>query len=99
MNEYTIVASAMLLVVAVLAGVRGVYRQRWVLIGLLVFGTLTIIVDVLLTRIGVYRHRAAFNAGILIDQMPIEDLLYGLALYLVAVLSWSWSERGEPHGR
>jgi lycopene cyclase domain-containing protein len=99
MNEYTIVASAMLLVVAILAGVRGVYRQRGVLIGLLVFGTLTILVDVLLTRIGVYGHRAAFNAGILIDQMPIEDLLYGLALYLVAVLSWSWSERSEPHAR
>jgi 4-hydroxybenzoate polyprenyltransferase len=30
------------------------------------------------------------TAGILIDRMPIEDLFYGIALYLVAVLSWTW---------
>jgi lycopene cyclase domain-containing protein len=99
MNEYTLVASAMLLVVAALAAIRGVYRQPWALIGLVIFAVLTVVVEVLLTRIGVYRHRAAFNAGILIDRMPFEDLLYGIALYLVAVVSWSWSPPRERHGQ
>jgi lycopene cyclase domain-containing protein len=99
MNEYTLVASAVLLLVAVLAGVRGAYGRPWVWIGMAVFAVLTIVADVMLTRIGVYRHRPMFNAGILIDRMPIEDLLYGIALYLLAVVAWSWSPRGEPHAR
>lgn len=93
MNEYTLAASAALLAIAVLAGVRGAYRRPWVWIGMAVFAVLTIVADVVLTRIGVYRHRSMFNAGILIDRMPIEDLLYGIALYLVAVLSWTWPAR------
>jgi len=93
-SEYTLAASAVLLAAAVLAGVRGAYRRPWVWIGMAVFAVLTIVADVALTRIGVYRHRSMFNAGILIDRMPVEDLLYGVALYLVAVLSWTW-----PPGR
>jgi len=99
MNEYTLVASAVLLVVAVLAGVRGTFGRLWVWIGMAVFAVLTIVADVALTRIGVYRHRSIFNAGILIDRMPIEDLLYGVALYLVAVVTWSWSSQGEDRVR
>ncbi len=63
------------------------------------FALLTVVVDVLLTRVGVYAHRPQFNTGILIDRMPIEDLLYGIAPYLVAVVTWSWSPRGEHHAR
>jgi lycopene cyclase domain-containing protein len=97
MNEYTLVAAAGLTVTVVLAGIRRLYRQRFVWIGLAIFAFLTIVVDVLLTRVGVYAHRAPFNAGILIDRMPLEDLLYGVALYLLAVISWSW--KGETaHG-
>lgn len=98
MNEYTLAASAVLLAVAVLAGVRGAYGRPWVWIGMAVFAVLTVVADVVLTRIGVYRHRSSFNAGFVIDRMPIEDLLYGIALYLVAVVSWSWFSRGE-HAR
>jgi lycopene cyclase domain-containing protein len=98
-NEYTLVASAVLLAVAVLAGVRRAFSRPWVWIGMAVFAVLTIVADVILTRIGVYRHRPMFNAGILIDRMPIEDLLYGIALYLVAVVAWSWSRRGEHRVR
>lgn len=93
MTEYTVVAVAVLAVSLLLAGIRHLYRQRSMWIGLAVFAVLTVVFDVLLTRVGVYAHRPQFNAGILIDRMPIEDLLYGIALYLVAVLSWTWPAR------
>jgi lycopene cyclase domain-containing protein len=90
MNEYTVAATVILAVVVTVGIDQGIFRRRSVWTGLLVFSLLTIVVDVILTRVGVYVHRGRFNAGILIDRMPIEDLLYGMALYLVAVLSWSW---------
>jgi lycopene cyclase domain-containing protein len=98
MNEYTLAASAVLAAALILAGVRGLLRRRWVWIGLAVFAVLTILVDIVLTRVGVYAHRTAFNAGLSIDRMPLEDLLYGIALYLLAVLSWSWTP-GKRHAR
>ena len=94
MGEYTLVAAAVLMVSVLLAGIRRLYRYPYVWIGLALFAVLTVVADVLLSRVGVYAHRPQFNAGILIDRMPIEDLLYGIALYLVAVVSWSW-----PPGR
>lgn len=93
MAEYTLVATAVLTVAVVLAGIGRLYRQPSMWIGLGVFTVLSVVFDVLLTRVGVYRHRSQFNAGILIDRMPIEDLLYGVALYLVAVLTWTWPTR------
>ena len=94
MTEYTLVAAIVLMVTVLLAGVRRMYRHSYAWIGLALFAVLTVVADVLLTRVGVYAHRPQFNAGILIDRMPIEDLFYGIALYLVAVLSWTW-----PPGR
>lgn len=93
MTEYTMAASAVLAAALFLSGLRRLYQQRTVWIGLAIFALLTIVVDVVLTRVGVYTHRTSFTAGILIDRMPIEDLFYGVALYLVAVLSWSWGRR------
>jgi len=98
MNEYTLAASAVLSAALIVAGIRGLYRRRLVWIGLAIFSVLTILVDVVLTRAGVYAHRPAFNAGLFIDRMPLEDLLYGIALYLVAVLSWTWPP-GKRHAR
>jgi lycopene elongase/hydratase (flavuxanthin-forming) len=91
MPEYTFAASGVLAIAAIFAAFRGVLRRRAVWIGLAIFALLTVAVDVLLTRAGVYGHAFAFNAGILIDRMPIEDLMYGVALYLVAVVAWSWN--------
>jgi hypothetical protein len=48
------------------------------------------------------------NAGLYLGPMPIEDLLYGLGLYLVAIAAWgrrparageSPSIEGESTGR
>ena len=99
MAEYTLVAVAVLAVAAMLAGLGRLYRQRSLWIGLAVFAVLTAVFDVLLTRVGVYAHRPQFNSGILFDRMPIEDLLYGIALYLMAVVAWSWAARGKHHAR
>lgn len=98
MAEYTLVAIIVLTVSLLLSTIRHLYRQRSAWIGLGVFALLTVVFDVLLTRVGVYAHRPQFNAGILIDRMPIEDLLYGIALYLVAVLSWTWPA-GKRHAQ
>ena len=91
MSEYTVAASAVLAVALVISALRGLYRRRTAWIGLAIFALLTIVADVVLTRIGVYTHRMSATAGILIDRMPMEDLFYGVALYLVAVLSWTWT--------
>lgn len=96
MTEYTMAASAVLAAALFVSGLRGLYRRPTVWIGLAIFGLLTIVVDVVLTRVGVYTHANRFMSGILIDRMPVEDLFYGAALYLVAVLSWTW---GRRHGR
>lgn len=99
MPEYTLAASGVLAVAAVFAALRGVLRRRAVWIGLAIFALLTVAADVVLTRVGVYGHGSARNAGILIDRMPIEDLMYGIALYLVAVVAWSWNESHKAPAR
>lgn len=96
MTEYTLTAAGVLAIGAVLAVAIGLHRDPRAWIGLAVFGSLTIVVDILLRRFGVYGHGSHFQASVLIDRMPIEDLLYGLALYLVAVVSWAWTPHRTP---
>jgi hypothetical protein len=40
------------------------------------------------------------NAGLYLGPMPIEDLLYGLGLYLVAIAAWGRrpARAGEARG-
>lgn len=96
MREYT-VASLLILALALgLSGARGLWSDPALWRGLLVFALMTVVADVALTHVGVYTYAPRFNAGLLIDRMPIEDLLYGMALYLVAVTTWRWE--GETRG-
>lgn len=74
------------------AGARGLLTQRALWVGLVAFALLTVIADVLLTAFGVYGYDGHFNAGLLIGRMPVEDLAYALALYLVAATAWSWGD-------
>jgi lycopene cyclase domain-containing protein len=90
MREYSAASAAVFLFALGLAGVRGLWTDRSLWLGLLIFGLMTVAADVLLTGIGVYRYAPKFNAGLLIGRMPIEDLAYGLALYLVAVTTFRW---------
>jgi lycopene cyclase domain-containing protein len=88
MPEYTLASLAVLALGLVVAGLAGVLRERAAWLGLLVFGLVTIVADVILTGLPIVTYGAQFNAGIYLGPMPIEDLLYGLGLYLVAIAAW-----------
>jgi len=90
MREYTLASLAVLGAAVGMAGARGLLADRSLWIGLLAFVVLTVVADVLLTGFGVYGYDRRYNAGFLIGHMPIEDLVYAVALYLVAAIAWSW---------
>jgi lycopene cyclase domain-containing protein len=92
--EYTYAAGTLLLLALALTVARGAGRDRALWLGLLAFAVLTVLADSLLVRIGVFGYRARYRSGIDVLVIPVEDLLYGCALYLVAVASWSWG-RGD----
>lgn len=90
MKEYTIAALAALFLSMAAAFTVGPWRERSLWLGLLIFAGMTIAADVVLTGFGVYSYDRRFNAGLYIGRMPLEDLAYGLALYLVAASVWNW---------
>lgn len=90
MREYSLAATIALVLALGLAAWRGVLRDRSLWVGMGVFAALTIGADVGLTWIGVFSYAPQFLSGIRIVRMPLEDLLYGLALYLTAITAYSW---------
>jgi len=94
MREYTIASLAVLTLALGATFWCGLWRERALWLGFLAFAVMTIVADVLLTDVGVYGYDRRYNAGIYLGQMPLEDLGYGLALYLVAAVVWS---RGKHH--
>ena len=90
MKEYTIAAGGVLLIALLVAWRRGLWTDWAVWLGMLAFAALTVVADVVLTAAGVFAYNPQFLSGVRIDRMPLEDLAYGIALYLVAVLAWSW---------
>jgi lycopene cyclase domain-containing protein len=95
MPEYTLASLLFLAAGFLLAGLAGVLRERAAWLGLLAFGLVTVVADVLLTGLPIVTYGRQFNAGIYLGPMPVEDLLYGLALYLVAIAAWG----RRPAGR
>lgn len=90
MKEYTVAALAVLLLALAAVAIVGLWRDRSLWLGLLIFAVMTIVADVALTGVGVYTYDRHFNAGLYLGRMPLEDLAYGLALYLAATSVWSW---------
>ena len=90
MREYTVASITVLCLSALVAGWRGMHRRRAAWIGLGAFAGLTVGFDALLTQIGVFTYSPHFLLGIRLGQMPAEDLLYGLALYVTAITAYSW---------
>lgn len=88
MPEYTLLATAFLVGGFLLAALAGVLRERAAWAGLVAFGLATVVADIVLTGLPIVTYGREFNAGIYLGPMPIEDLLYGLALYLVAIAAW-----------
>jgi len=93
MKEYSIASLVVFLLGLGGVGMRGIWRDRSLWIGLLLFAAMTLVFDVALTGIGIYGYDRRFNSGLYFGHMPLEDLGYGLALYLVAAACWSWGER------
>lgn len=94
MREYTVASLATLALALGAAIWSGMWRERALWLGFIAFAITTFVADVLLTGFGVYGYDRRYNAGIYLGQMPLEDLGYGLALYLVAAVVWS---RGKYH--
>jgi lycopene cyclase domain-containing protein len=86
MPEYTLAAIVFLAVGAVAAAAVGLLRRRstWLTLG--VFAGFTVVFDVILTGLPIVTYGDGFTTGIALGPMPIEDLLYGLALALAAMV-------------
>lgn len=88
MPEYTLAATLTAAAALLVAAWRRRLREPSIWFGLAAFAALTLVADVALTQVGVFRYDPRFLSGIRVDRMPIEDLEYGVALYLVAVSTW-----------
>lgn len=86
--EYTFASVLVLSVGFAVAAAAGVLNERAAWLGLVAFGVITVIADLALTGLPIVTYLDEFRSGIAIGPMPIEDLLYGLGLYLVAIAAW-----------
>ena len=97
MAEYTVASAALLAGAAAAAWWRGALNTRGSWLGLAVFGIATVVFDIVLTGLPIVTYGPGTTSGFAIGPMPVEDLLYGLALYLVAIAAWApGSGREEP---
>lgn len=92
--EYTLAAAAAALAAIWVAGLQGLVARRAYWYGLVAFAALTIISDSVLVSNGVFTFGGRFISGIRIGPMPIEDVLYGAALYSLAVTVHEWNGKG-----
>jgi lycopene cyclase domain-containing protein len=97
--EYTLLSLVFLAGGLAWAWLAGVLRERAAWLGLGVCGLATIVADLALTGLPIVTYGRAFNAGVYLGPMPIEDLLYGLALYLVAIAAWGRHPASDPEVR
>jgi lycopene cyclase domain-containing protein len=92
-REYTVAALAVLGLGLLVAGRAGLLRRRALWAGLAGFALLSVVFDVLMTAVGLYSYSSAARSGLGLGRMPLEDLLYALGLYLVAVSAFSRGSR------
>ncbi len=95
MPEYTLLALAFLVGAFALAALAGMLREGAAWAGLLVFGLITVAADLVLTGLPIVTYGAGYDTGLRIGPMPVEDLIYGLALYLVAIAAWGRRPAGS----
>lgn len=94
MPEYTLAAIVWLggaALAAALVGERrwGLFGERRTWITLAVFAVFTIVFDGMLTGLPIVTYGDDLRSSLAIGPMPIEDLLYGLALALTALAAFT----------
>ena len=98
MPEYTL-ASLVALTLALLAAAwQGLLRRRSTWLGLGIFGGATVVADLVLTGLPIVTYGDHHVRELQLGPMPLEDLLYGLALFLVAALAWDAARPGRRRG-
>lgn len=98
MAEYTAATIVVLLGALLAAAARGVLLDRAVVAGAIVFGVATIVADLVLTGLPIVTYGDDLRSGWSIGPMPLEDLGYGLALYLIAAAVWGRPRRATGPG-
>jgi lycopene cyclase domain-containing protein len=98
MPEYTLASVLTLGVVLAAAWWTGLLRRRSTWLGMAIFGAATIVADLVLTGLPIVTYGDHHVRALQLGPMPIEDLLYGLALFLVAALAWDAVRPGRRHG-
>jgi lycopene cyclase domain-containing protein len=88
MPEYSLASAGLLAVLLVVAWLRGLLQRRSTWLALALFAAATVAADLVLTGLPIVTYGASARSGLGIGPMPIEDLLYGLALFLTAALAW-----------
>ena len=89
MMEYSVAAVILAAAAVALTALRGGLGDRALWLGLAIFAVLTVVADSTLVRAGVFGF-GDHVSGIRIVAAPVEDLLYGSALYLVANAAYRW---------
>jgi len=96
MAEYTLAAVVVLAGALIAAWATGVARLRATWYGFAVFLALTVVFDFVLTGLPIVTYGPGMTSGIALGPIPVEDFLYGQALYLVAVAAWGTAGRPAP---
>lgn len=96
MPEYTLAAVVVLALMLAVAGWRGLLARRSTWLGMALFGAATIVADLVLTGLPIVTYGDHHLRALMLGPMPIEDLLYGLALFLLAAVAW---DAAGPRGR
>ncbi|MGH7882934.1 MAG: lycopene cyclase domain-containing protein [Candidatus Dormibacteraceae bacterium] len=91
--EYTVTAALFLLFGLLLIAIQRRLGERRLWLGLLIFLGLTVIFDSLAIKAQLYAYSPRFRSGLQLLEAPIEDLIYGAALYLVAIATYTWIRR------
>jgi lycopene cyclase domain-containing protein len=86
--EYLLAALVALALGLSFAWMTGVARLRATWLGLSAFLVLTLVFDAILTGLPIVTYGDVTASGLGIGPVPVEDLLYGASLYLVAVAAW-----------
>lgn len=96
MPEYTLAGIAWLAGAALLAAVAGILRRRRTWIALGVFLAFTVVFDAVLTGLPIVTYGDEHVTGIRLGTTPVEDYLYGLALFLTAIATYELALRRWP---